>query len=245
MEVNGNTVDIKECVNYSEDDVIGVHQDFFEGIIKNLKDNTHFNFTMLPNAKKCTVDANMNIIAFEGDENYTDDGSNGTAVWYIPKFYNKVIPLSYREYGSDEYAVTQLKECNYLISSVPKDGLVLHNAFRDLYGDEIDYILMSLDGKIYDFEFEKWLETQEDVIKYYVFRGNAIAVRCGQPPYEEISQGTYPTFEALPSPDDEDRFKRPRLGFIYYVCKTDETGISDAKRYYLDGTAYIRWLREE
>lgn len=245
MDTNGNTVDIKECVNYSKDDVIEVHQDFYEGSIKNLKDNSHFDFRCLPNAKKCTVDGNMKIIAFEGGEGYVDDGSNGTVVWYIPKFYNKVTPGSYREYGSDEYAITQVKECNYLISSVPKDGLNLHSAFLDLDGDELDHIFMSLDGKIYDFEFKKWLETEEDVIRYYVFRANAVVVRSGMPPYEEISQGTYYSFDDLPSPDDADEMKRPRRGFVYYVVKRGSSDVSDIKRYYWDGTEYIRWLRED
>lgn len=172
-------------------------------------------------------------------EGFIDDGSNGEVVRYVPKFYSKFVPMTYK--NIPEYGFS-LKDGNFFVSSEPKGDLTLHSAFYNLNGNEISYILMSLDGKIYDSEFKKLLESQEDVVTYYILRGNAIVVKKCCYPYEEISQGTYYSFEELPSPDDADEAKRPRLGYIYYTCIANDDGtFTDYKRYFWNWKKYERW----
>lgn len=232
--------DIRSSIGYSEDDILGVNADFDSGLFKQLKDGASFDFTILPNAKRCTVDENMNIIAFEGEENYADDGSDGTVVWYVPKFYSKFVPVSYQEFGSGENAVTQLKEGNFFISSVRKGDFTMHNAFYDLDANEIDYILVSVDGKIYDFEFNTWLNDSVMVAEYYILRGNAVLAKKGFKPIEEIVQCRVDTFADLPSPADANIANRPRLGYIYYVGKANEEGVcTNLSRYFWNGKEYI------
>ena len=234
--VNSGLFDIRSYVGYSEDDILGVNADFDNGLFKRLKDGTSFDFTILPNAKRCTVDENMSIIAYEGDADFADDGSNGTVVWYIPKFYSKFVPLLYRSDHDNGY---DIKEGNFFISSVRKGDFTLHNAFYDLDANEIDYILMSVDGKIYDFEFNTWLNDNAMVAEYYILRGNAVLAKKGFKPMEEIVQCRVDTFADLPSPADANIANRPRLGYIYYVGKANEEGVyTDLTRYFWNGKEY-------
>ncbi len=234
--ITSELFDIRSYIGYSEDDVLGVNVDFDDGLYKRLKDGASFDFTILPNAKRCTVDENMSIIAYEGALGFVDDGSNGTVVWYIPKFYSKFVPLLYRSDRDNGY---DIKEGNFFISSVRKGDFTMHNAFYDLDANEIDYILMSVDGKIYDFEFKTWLNDNAAVAEYYILRGNAVLAKKGFKPFEEIIQRRVDTFADLPSPADANIANRPRLGYIYYVGKADEEGVyTDLTRYFWNGKEY-------
>lgn len=237
--IDSELFDIRSYIGYSENDILGVNADFDNGLFKQLKNGSKFDFTILPNAKRCTVDENMNIIAYEGDADFADDGSNGTVVWYIPKFYSKFVPLLYKPNCDGCY---DIKEGNFFISSVRKGDLTTHNAFYDLDANEIDYILMSVDGKIYDFEFNTWLNDNAMVAEYYILRGNAVLAKKGFKPIEEIVQRRVDTFADLPSPADANIANRPRLGYIYYVGKANDDGIyTNLTRFYWNGKEYIHY----
>jgi hypothetical protein len=82
---------------------------------------------------RCNVTDDGEITAFYGDSNYTEDGSNGQVMVYIPKFWYKMTPVQLNE--------SKLVEANWEICDIPQEGYTLHPAFYDANGDEIDYFL--------------------------------------------------------------------------------------------------------
>ena len=101
---------------------------------------------------RCTVSDDGTITSFYGDTSYTEDGSNGQVMVYIPKFYYKVnitdkqlVDSTKPEYGYD------IHEATYSISDIQLDGYKLHPAFVNANGDEVDYVLCSaFEGSTYD-----------------------------------------------------------------------------------------------
>ena len=85
---------------------------------------------------RCNVSDDGTINAFYGDNSYTEDGSNGQVMVYIPKFYYKVTPDP--NGGLDG---SNIRKCWWSISDTAGDGYKLHPAFYDASGNEIDYFL--------------------------------------------------------------------------------------------------------
>lgn len=85
---------------------------------------------------RCNVSDNGTINAWYGDSNYTEDGSNGQVMVYVPKFYYKVTPDS--DGGLDG---VNIRKCTWEISDSADDGFTLYPAFYDANGNEIDYFL--------------------------------------------------------------------------------------------------------
>jgi hypothetical protein len=85
---------------------------------------------------RCNVADDGTINAYYGDAGYTEDGSNGQVMVKIPKFYYKVTPDS--DGGLDG---VHIRKCTWEISASADDGFILHPAFYDANGNEIDYFL--------------------------------------------------------------------------------------------------------
>ena len=58
------------------------------------------------------------IVAYYGDEGYTEDGSNGQVMVFQPKFYYKVVPLKL-EKNNDSSIGYHLRIVIYYVSSIP------------------------------------------------------------------------------------------------------------------------------
>lgn len=86
---------------------------------------------------RCNVSDDGTINAYYGDNSYTEDGSNGQVMVYIPKFYYKVTPDS--DGGLDG---SNIRKCWWSISDTPGDGYKLHPAFLAADGvTELPYFL--------------------------------------------------------------------------------------------------------
>ena len=149
--------DVKAYIGYTDSDILGLQVDFenktftrLAGAV-GLSQGADFDkFTMYGGRKRCNVLDDGTIVAYYGDEGYTEDGSNGQVMVYQPAFYYKVVPLKL-EKNSDSGIGYHLRKANYYVSSKPKTGFKLHPAFYDENGNAINYILFSADeGSMFD-----------------------------------------------------------------------------------------------
>lgn len=149
--------DVKAFVGYTDGDILGLQVDYenktftrLAGAV-GLSQGADFDrFTMYGGRKRCNVSDDGTIVAYYGDEGYTEDGSNGQVMVFQPKFYYKVVPLKL-EKNTDSGIGYHIRRANYYVSSKPKAGFKLHPAFYDANGNEIDYILYSAyEGSMYD-----------------------------------------------------------------------------------------------
>ena len=149
--------DVKAFVGYTDDDIVGLCVDYenktftrLAGAV-NLSQGADFNkFEMYGGRRRCNVSDDGTIVAYYGDEGYTEDGSNGQVMVFQPKFFYKVVPLKL-EKNTDSGIGFHLRKANYYVSSKPKTGFKLHPAFYDENGNEVGYILYSADeGSMFD-----------------------------------------------------------------------------------------------
>lgn len=170
-DLSDEVADIKAYIGYTDDDIVGLCVDFknkrftrLAGAV-NLSQGADFDkFTMYGGRKRCNVSDDGTIVAYYGDEGYTEDGSNGQVMVYQPAFYYKVVPLKL-EKNSDSGIGYHLRKANYYVSSKPKTGFRLHPAFYDANGNELDYILIgAYEGSIYDTSASAYLLLDEQVM---------------------------------------------------------------------------------
>lgn len=161
--------DVKAYIGYTDSDILGLQVDFenktftrLAGAV-NLSQGSDFNkFTMYGGRRRCNVLDDGTIVAYYGDENYTEDGSNGQVMVYQPAFYYKVVPLKLDK-NSDSGIGYHLRKANYYVSSKLKTGFKLHPAFYDENGNEISYILFSADeGSMYDVSAKAYVNDNVD-----------------------------------------------------------------------------------
>lgn len=156
-DLSNEVEDIKAYIGYTDEDIAGLCVDYenktftrLAGAV-GLSQGTDFDkFTMYGGRKRCNVLDDGTIVAYYGDEGYTEDGSNGQVMVFQPKFYYKVVPLKL-EKNNDSSIGYHLRKVNYYVSSKPKTGFKLHPAFFDENGNAVDYILFSADeGSMFD-----------------------------------------------------------------------------------------------
>ena len=156
-DLSNEVEDIKAYIGYTDDGIVGLCVDYenktftrLAGAV-GLSQGADFDkFTMYGGRKRCNVLDDGTIVAYYGDEGYTEDGSNGQVMVFQPKFYYKVVPLKL-EKNNDSSIGYHLRKVNYYVSSKPKTGFKLHPAFYDENGNAINYILFSADeGSMYD-----------------------------------------------------------------------------------------------
>lgn len=92
--------DIKAYIGYTDEDIAGLCVDYENKTFKrlagavNLSQGADFNkFEMYGGRKRCNVLDDGTIVAYYGDENYAEDGSNGQVMVFQPAFYYRVVPL--------------------------------------------------------------------------------------------------------------------------------------------------------
>lgn len=149
--------DIKEYLGYTPDDVVGVQVDFANKTFKRLggaegkTKGTDFDvFPMFGGRKRCCVSNDGTILAYYGDNGYSEDGSNGQVMVYQPKFYYRVVPLRL-EKNSVSGLGYHIRKANYYVTDKPQTGFKIHPVFIDGNGNEVDYVLFSaFEGSMYD-----------------------------------------------------------------------------------------------
>lgn len=149
--------DIKEYLGYTPDDVVGVQVDFANKTFKRLggaegkTKGTDFDvFPMFGGRKRCCVSNDGTILAYYGDNGYSEDGSNGQVMVYQPKFYYRVVPLRL-EKNSVSGLGYHIRKANYYVTDKPQTGFKIHPVFIDGNGNEVNYVLFSaFEGSMYD-----------------------------------------------------------------------------------------------
>lgn len=128
-DLSNEVEDIKAYIGYTDEDIAGLCVDYENKTFKRLagavglSQGSDFNkFTMYGGRKRCNVLDDGTIVAYYGDEGYTEDGSNGQVMVFQPKFYYKVVPLKL-EKNNDSSIGYHLRKVNYYVSSKPKNRI--------------------------------------------------------------------------------------------------------------------------
>lgn len=193
--------DIRAYIGLDNENIVGIQVDYKNKTFKrlagaaNLTKGSDFDkFTMFGGRKRCNVADDGSIVAWYGDADYKEDGSNGQVMVYQPKFYYLVCPLEYdrQETGYGYH----LRKANYYVSETQRAGFKLHTAFYDKNGNEVDYILMSAyEGCIYDTSANAYLKNDEQVMDASKDKFSSIA---GARPATGVSQNlTRPNIEQM------------------------------------------------
>lgn len=118
-------------------------------------------FFVFGGRKRCNVDDGGNILAWYGDADYKEDGTNGQVMVYQPKVYYRVVPLKLEKLEDCE-GYRGLK-VQYYVTDRPLIGFKLHPAFC-MAGKEIDYILLSAyEGTLYDVSESSYITDDSQV----------------------------------------------------------------------------------
>ena len=95
-------------------------------------------YAMYGGRMRCNVADDGTINAFYGDNNYTEDGSNGQVMLYQPKFYYMRTPMK----TSTTLVGKVIKKESIIISDKHMAGFKLHPIFKNINGEELDYVLL-------------------------------------------------------------------------------------------------------
>ena len=133
------------------------------------------NYNMYGGRKKCLVNNEGQIFAFQGDTNYNENQNNGYQIMiYQPKFYYKRTIIQSSNLSNNSKAI---KEELLQISAIMKEDFKLHPLFIDDDENELDYVLIS-EEKIIDKDTKKLEERTYYYVeyegKYYWIYGNSI-----------------------------------------------------------------------
>lgn len=185
-------------------DIVGLEVDFENNVFTRLAGavgksaGTDFNgYPMYGGRRRCNVLDNGNIVAFLGDGNFKEDGSNGQVMVFQPKFYYKVVPLKME--AQETGIGYHLRKVQYYISANPHDGFKLHPAFYNETGDEVDYILYSAyEGSMWDASQEKYVNDNLDIDIAYA-AGDLLCSVANKKPISGLRTGigTKENFEAM------------------------------------------------
>lgn len=164
-EILTGVEDIKAYLGYVDEDIAGICVDYQNKTFKRLAgayDKTagedFDSFPMFGGRKRCNVSDDGTIVAYHGDDDYTEDGTMGQVMVYQPAFWYKVVPLVLDK-NTDTGIGYHLRKANYYVSSRPKTGFKLHPAFYDENGNPVDYILMSaFEGTLFDSSESEWVK---------------------------------------------------------------------------------------
>ena len=201
QEILSGVADLRAYLGLTADNIAGLQVDYKNKTFKrlagaaNLTPGSDFDkFSMYGGRRKCNVADDGTINAWYGDDNYTEDGSNGQVMVYQPKFYYLVCPVEYDPI--DTGIGYHLRKANYYVSEKPRAGFRLHPTFYDASGNEIDYFLTSAyEGSIYDASASAYLLNDEQVMNTGEDKFSSIA---GARPASGSSQNlTRPNIEAM------------------------------------------------
>ena len=170
QEILSGVADLRAYLGLTADDIVGLQVDYKNKTFKrlagaaNLTPGSDFDkFSMYGGRRKCNVADDGTINAWYGDDNYTEDGSNGQVMVYQPKFYYLVCPVEYDPI--DTGVGYHLRKANYYVCEKPRAGFRLHPAFYDASGKEIDYYLTATyEGSLYDTSAAAYLLQDEQLM---------------------------------------------------------------------------------
>ena len=132
---------------FNTNNLVGIEINYSNKTVTRTKSNVNFNsLTIFGGRRRCIVNDNGEIVAWDTDLNYIEDGSIGQVMVYQPKVYYARIP-------SETEAVpggTGIIKESILLSGKPLTGFQVHPLFIDEDGNELDYVLLSAyEGSVY------------------------------------------------------------------------------------------------
>lgn len=148
--------DLQGYIGYTDNDIVGLQVDYenkqftrLAGAVGKTAGADFDVYSMYGGRRRCNVADDGTINAYYGDDDYTDDGSNGQVMVYQPKFYYRVVPLKL-DPNTETGIGYHIRKANYYVSATPKAGFKLHPAFYNEAGAEVDYVLFSAyEGSLY------------------------------------------------------------------------------------------------
>jgi len=180
---------LKAFVNYNDDyDIYGVEVDFRNkkftrlGGAVNKQPGTDFDgINAFGGRRRCNLADDGTVNAYEGDQGYTEDGSNGQVMVEQPKFYYKVVPLETETVGSR----VLLRKARYYVSDTAKTGFKLHPAFK-MNGAELEKVYVSAyEATSYDVSASAYITNDAQTVD---FANDKIASIANAKPMSGLSQ---------------------------------------------------------
>lgn len=174
----------------SDDYVVGLEVDYenatytrLMGAVGKTAGEDFDDFLVFGGRKRCNVDDNGNIVAWYGDEDYAEDGTNGQVMVYQPKVYYRVVPVKLQKIEDGEgYRGIKMQ---YYVTDRPLIGFKLHPAFC-MGGKESDYILLSAyEGSLYDTSALSYISDDSQVA---VFTEDKLCSLAGMKPISGKTQ---------------------------------------------------------
>ena len=169
---------IKNDLSFIEG-TVGLKIDYANKTFVRTQDAIHYNqgtdfnqYNMYGGRIRCNVTDDGTIAAFYGDQNYTDDGSNGQVMVYQPKFYYSRITLD-----SEAAAVGEkIKKEVITLSPTYKPGFKLHPLFINEDGEALEYVLLpAYEGSGYDVSSSSYDLEDSSAIDYTTDKLSSIA----------------------------------------------------------------------
>lgn len=160
-------IDLRVQIGTLEDGVLGVEVDLTNNTVTRTGDNQYWNpgspYDVSPiygGRKRCNVKDDGTIVAYYGEEGYTETGALtvavgnnpvGTKVQCMvmqPAFYYKRIPIRLEKQTDSTYQVKGYHMTKWidLISPTPRDGFKLHPAFKKGATELSYYLIGENDG---------------------------------------------------------------------------------------------------
>ena len=132
---------------YDTSSIVGIEIDYLNKTVTPTKIGVDFDtLTIFGGRRRCIVNDNGEIVAWDTDMNYNDNGSIGQAMIYQPKVYYLRIPI---EVETVVGGTGIIKE-KLLLSGKKLAGFKVHPLFIDENGHELDYVLLSAyEGSVY------------------------------------------------------------------------------------------------
>ena len=129
-------------------DAVGLDMDYANRTFTRIQQATglsmgsNFNkFVMYGGRTKCNVADDGTINAFYGDNNYTEDGSNGQVMIYQPKFYYRRVPHLVEDLTKGKV----IRHESLMLTATPQVGFKL----APIFTGDLDYILLpAYDGSL-------------------------------------------------------------------------------------------------
>lgn len=161
---------------------------------------------------RCNLNDAGEVTAWYGDDNYTETGSNGQVMVWIPKFYYRVEPLKLVPIGAGGMGGYHLKKAIYSISDFPIAGYKLHPAFVNEAGNEVDgFYFSAFEGCVYDVSESAYNITDAQNVDFTATTGDLLSsigitdpnatepLKTGAKPTSGLTQtgATRPNFEII------------------------------------------------
>lgn len=152
-------------------DVYGVEVDFENKVFTRLagavgkEAGADFdNINAFGGRRRCNLDDDGTVLAYYGDENYIEDGSNGQVMVEQPRFYYRVVPLKLDRVVDGKGF--HLRKARYYVSDTMKAGFKLHPAFIS-NGKEKDFIYLSaFEGSLFDVSSENYILNDDQIADF-------------------------------------------------------------------------------